>query len=71
MRPIATSALPADTSSWRVRQVDAGAKAGPWSTAIQSFTVGGAKPSATAPADGASTQTAALVYRWSAVPGAV
>ena len=66
-----SAALPADTYSWRVRQVDAGGRAGPWSTAIQPFTVGGTKPSLTAPGNGAGVQTASLVYRWAAVPGAV
>ena len=66
-----TATLPADTYSWRVRQVDGGGEAGPWSTTILPFTVGGTKPALQSPADGASAQTTGLVYRWDAVPGAV
>jgi len=66
-----SSALPADTYSWRVRQVDAGGNAGPWSTTIAPFTVGGTKPTLTVPASGASVKTGELVFRWAAVSGAV
>jgi len=65
------TALPADTYSWRVRQVDAAGKPGPWSTAILPFTVGGTKPVLDLPADGSTRQVGSLVFRWSAVPGAV
>jgi hypothetical protein len=66
-----TSALPAGEYSWRVRQLDATGKPGPWSTAVLPFTVGTAAPSLASPTDGAGAAVPSLVYRWSGVPGAV
>ncbi|MCW2989449.1 MAG: hypothetical protein JWM73_43, partial [Solirubrobacterales bacterium] len=66
-----SAALTAGSYSWRVRQHDATGKVGPWSTDVLPFTVGGDQPVISAPADTAGVPVPSLVYRWSAVPGAV
>ena len=60
------AALPAGQAyGWRVRRLDANAKASSWST-LALFTVTGPAPVLTSPANGSAINTNALLFTWSA-----
>lgn len=66
-----TTGLPAGVYAWRVRRIDAGNNAGPWSDG-RTFTLAPAAPQLTSPADGYSANSgSSLLFTWTAVPRAV
>ena len=65
-----TTSLPSGVYAWRVRRNDADNRAGPWSAA-RTFTLQAAKPTLTAPANGATIAAKTLLFTWGGVAGAV
>ncbi len=65
-----TTSLASGDYAWRVRRNDADNRPGPWS-AGRTFTLQSAKPTLTAPANGATVAANTLLFTWSGVAGAV
>ncbi len=64
--PLATSSTP---YTWRVRRLDARGRTGPWS-ALQEFTVTGAAPTLTSPAQSADVAPSDGLFTWQGVANA-
>ena len=65
-----TTSLASGDYAWRVRRNDADNRPGPWS-AGRTFTLQSAKPTLTAPANGATVAANTLLFTWGGVAGAV
>jgi hypothetical protein len=65
-----TTSLASGDYAWRVRRNDADNRPGPWS-AGRTFTLQSAKPTLTAPANGATVAAKTLLFTWGGVAGAV
>ena len=65
-----TTSLASGVYAWRVRRNDADNRPGPWS-AGRTFTLQSAKPTLTAPANGATVAANTLLFTWGGVAGAV
>ncbi|HZC51967.1 MAG TPA: Ig-like domain-containing protein, partial [Mycobacterium sp.] len=65
-----TSSLAGGDYAWRVRRVDAGGNAGPWSDG-RTFSLDAGAPTLTAPSDGYNANSHDLLFTWTPVQGAV